>query len=58
MNTGLIGTGYWGKILKSKLERIFSHNGPALLHCNVDPNEDVIPMLLGGQTMDKMWPDD
>ena len=44
--------------VESKLERIFSHNGPALLHCNVDPNEDVIPMLLGGQTMDKMWPDD
>ena len=43
---------------KSKLEKIFSHNGPALVHCNVDPNEDVIPMLLGGQTMDKMWPDD
>ena len=44
--------------IESKLERIFSHNGPALLHCNVDPSEDVIPMLLGGQTMDKMWPDD
>jgi len=44
--------------IESKLERIFSHKGPALLHCNVDPNEDVIPMLLGGQTMDKMWPDD
>ena len=44
--------------VESKLERIFSHNGPALLHCNVDPSEDVIPMLLGGQTMDKMWPDD
>ena len=44
--------------IESKLERIFSHNGPALLHCNVDPSEDVIPMLLGGQTMDKMWPYD
>ena len=44
--------------IESKLERIFSHNGPALLHCNIDPSEDVIPMLLGGQTMDKMWPDD
>ena len=44
--------------IESKLERIFSHKGPALLHCNVDPSEDVIPMLLGGQTMDKMWPYD
>ncbi len=43
---------------KSKLEKILSHNGPALVQCHVDPNEDVIPMLLGGQTMDKMWPDD
>ncbi len=29
--------------------------GPALLHCVVDPAEDVSPMLLGGQTMDQMW---
>ena len=43
---------------ESKLKKIFSHNGPALVHCNVDPTEDVIPMLLGGQTMNKMWPYD
>jgi acetolactate synthase-1/2/3 large subunit len=30
--------------------------GPALVHCHVDPAEDVVPMLLAGQTMDRMWP--
>jgi acetolactate synthase-1/2/3 large subunit len=29
--------------------------GPALLHCHVDPEEDVSPMLLAGQTLDAMW---
>ena len=32
------------------------YNGPALIHCFVDYNEDVSPMLLPDQTMDKMWP--
>jgi len=27
-----------------------------LVHCAVDPDEDVVPMLLAGQTMDRMWP--
>jgi acetolactate synthase-1/2/3 large subunit len=30
--------------------------GPALVHCLIDPEEDVVPMLLAGQTMDRMWP--
>ncbi len=30
--------------------------GPVLVHCLIDPNEDVTPMLLAGQTMDAMWP--
>ena len=33
-----------------------AHEGPALVHCLVDYSEDVSPMLLPGQTMDKMWP--
>lgn len=31
-------------------------NGPALIHCIVDSEENVVPMLLAGQTLDKMWP--
>lgn len=26
-----------------------------LVHCCIDPHEDISPMLLGGQTMDRMW---
>ena len=28
--------------------------GPVLIHCHVDPQEDLLPMLLGGQTLDDM----
>jgi acetolactate synthase-1/2/3 large subunit len=38
------------------LRRAFREAGPALVHCRVDPDEDVVPMLLAGQTMDHMWP--
>lgn len=31
--------------------------GPVLIHCKIDPKEDIVPMLLAGQTMDKMWPE-
>jgi acetolactate synthase-1/2/3 large subunit len=31
-------------------------DGPSLVHCMVDEAEDVIPMLLGGQPMFRMWP--
>lgn len=40
------------KILGNALES----DKPCLVHCHVDPDEDVVPMLLGGQTMDRMWP--
>lgn len=30
--------------------------GPALLHCLIDPREDVSPMLMAGQRLDGMWP--
>jgi len=33
-----------------------AHEGPVLIHCLVDYNEDVSPMLLPGQPMNKMWP--
>ncbi len=28
--------------------------GPVLVHCEVDPKEDLLPMLLGGHTLDDM----
>jgi acetolactate synthase I/II/III large subunit len=28
--------------------------GPVLIHCQVDPQEDLLPMLLGGHTLDDM----
>ena len=28
--------------------------GPVLVHCQVDPGEDLLPMLLGGHTLDDM----
>jgi acetolactate synthase-1/2/3 large subunit len=37
-------------------KKALAHDGPALVHCLVDPSEDVMPMLLPGQTMDRMWP--
>ena len=30
--------------------------GAALVHCVVDPEEDIVPMLLAGQRLDRMWP--
>lgn len=41
-----------GEVLKSAL----FYDGPCLIHCLVDDSEDVVPMLLGGQPMSKMWP--
>jgi acetolactate synthase I/II/III large subunit len=38
------------------LEQALATPGPALVHCLIDPEEDVVPMLLAGQTMDGMWP--
>ena len=41
--------------LKKKIQKILNYNGPALLHCQIDSNEELSPMLLAGQTLDKMW---
>jgi acetolactate synthase I/II/III large subunit len=38
------------------LNEALAYEGPVLVHCQVDPNEDVVPMLLANQTMDRMWP--
>ena len=31
-----------------------NRKGPVLIHCHVDPREDLLPMLLGGHTLDDM----
>ncbi len=38
------------------LSEALAYNGPVLVHCIIDPSEDVVPMLLANQTMDRMWP--
>ena len=41
--------------VEAALRWLLDTEGPALLHCQIDPRADVVPMLLGGQTMDAMW---
>jgi len=38
------------------LQEALRQEGPALVHCRIRPEEDVEPMLMAGQTLDKMWP--
>ena len=42
--------------VEATLQAAFAHNGPALIHCVIDEEEDISPMLLAGQTLDGMWP--
>ncbi len=44
--------------LEPALAQLLQSGGAGLVHCLVDPGEDIVPMLLGGQTMDHMWPYD
>ena len=45
------------KNFKKKINNFINYKGPALLHCIIDKNEEISPMLLAGQTLDKMWTD-
>ena len=40
--------------LREKIADAINQPGPGLIHCHVDPEEDLLPMLLGGQTLDAM----
>ena len=40
--------------LKEKLRAALKKKGPVLIHCQIDPQEDLLPMLLGGHTLDDM----
>ena len=46
------------KNLKNKLLKFLNFKGPALIHCIVDKEEEISPMLLPGQTLDNMWKND
>jgi acetolactate synthase-1/2/3 large subunit len=40
--------------MKEKLSAALRKKGPVVIHCHVDPEEDLLPMLLGGHTLDDM----
>jgi acetolactate synthase-1/2/3 large subunit len=40
--------------MMEKLKAALNREGPVLIHCHVDPEEDLLPMLLGGHTLDDM----
>jgi acetolactate synthase-1/2/3 large subunit len=40
--------------MAEKLREALSRKGAVLIHCHVDPEEDLLPMLLGGHTLDDM----
>lgn len=40
--------------MAAKLRAALIAKGPVLIHCQVDPKEDLLPMLLGGHTLDDM----
>jgi acetolactate synthase-1/2/3 large subunit len=41
--------------LRTKLAAFWHTEGPVLLNVHIDHDADVVPMLLGGQTMGDMW---
>ena len=41
--------------MEKKILTALNHKGPALIHCRVDNREDIIPILLADQPIDKMW---
>ncbi len=42
--------------IEKSLKEIFSDNKPTVIHCHIDIQEDVLPMLMGGQKMNEMYP--
>lgn len=41
--------------MENALAQFWTSNGPALLEVMIDHDAEVVPMLLGGQTMDQLW---
>ena len=42
--------------VKELIKDVFNDKAPTLVHCKIDSTEDVLPMLLGGQKMNEMYP--
>jgi len=40
--------------MEKTLAEGLNHAGPVLIHCEIDPEEDLLPMLLGGHRLDDM----
>ncbi|HKQ45234.1 MAG TPA: thiamine pyrophosphate-binding protein [Rhizomicrobium sp.] len=40
--------------MAQKVRMALQEKGPVLIHCHIDPQEDLLPMLLGGHTLDDM----
>lgn len=40
--------------IESCLKAVFAKKGPVLIHCLIDSDQDVLPMLLAGERMDNM----
>ena len=47
---------YEKKEIPTVLKEVFKDLSPVVVHCHVDPAEDVLPMLLAGQKMNEMYP--
>ena len=45
---------FWN--VKSVVREALKYEGPALVRCFIDKEEDVVPMLLANQKMSGMWP--
>ncbi|HEX4269929.1 MAG TPA: thiamine pyrophosphate-binding protein, partial [Rhizomicrobium sp.] len=43
-----------GEGMRARISTALKQKGPVLIHCQVDPQEDLLPMLLGGHTLDDM----
>lgn len=39
---------------RKTIPAVLKRRGPALINCRIDPKEDLLPMLLGGHTLDDM----
>jgi acetolactate synthase-1/2/3 large subunit len=47
---------YKKKEISTVLTKVFKDSSPAVIHCHIDPHEDVLPMLLPNQKMNEMYP--
>lgn len=47
---------YEKREIPTVINDIFKDLSPAVVHCHVEPSEDVLPMLLAGQKMNEMYP--